>query len=115
MFIFIKLAFYLLFPLKTMIGFKISLFLLATIACAYGHSNILKRDTAAQEGKQIAQAAMNKHQMNEELRQKVADLREGCFPRPSGVGCRCVVKDVQGHDQERIYQNDGDCRVIEKY
>lgn len=52
--------------------------------------------------------------MNEEFKQRVAGLREGCFPRPSGVGCRCVVKNSEGQDLENIYHNDADCKVGRK-
>jgi hypothetical protein len=54
---------------------------------------------------------MNKAKLNEELREKVEGLREGCFPRPKGVGCRCVEKDAEGHDGEKIFETDAECKV----
>jgi hypothetical protein len=57
------------------------------------------------------ETAMNKAKLNEEIREKAEGLREGCFPRPGAEGCRCVVKDSEGHDMENIYNTESNCKV----
>ncbi|KAF7634731.1 hypothetical protein Mgra_00005879, partial [Meloidogyne graminicola] len=52
----------------------------------------------------------NKKELNEEFNQKFKNLRDGCFPRPKGVGCRCVLKDNEGFDREQIFQSNEECR-----
>jgi hypothetical protein len=78
----------------------------------HGHL-ILKRETNAEAmaTNPIAQTAMNKHKLNEEFNEKVGEMRDGCFPRPRGIGCRCVVKDAEGHDLERIFNSNEECKV----
>uniref|UniRef100_A0A1I8BNH8 Thyroglobulin type-1 domain-containing protein n=1 Tax=Meloidogyne hapla TaxID=6305 RepID=A0A1I8BNH8_MELHA len=48
--------------------------------------------------------------MNEEFNKKFGNLKDGCFPRPKGMGCRCTVKDQDGYDREKIYETEAECR-----
>ncbi|KAI6238151.1 hypothetical protein M3Y99_00712700 [Aphelenchoides fujianensis] len=53
----------------------------------------------------------NKKAVLEELKTDVANLKDGCYPRPSNIGCRCTEKDADGHDVAKIYETDAECRT----
>lgn len=53
----------------------------------------------------------NKKKVNEEISNLVKNLKENCFPRPSGKGCRCVEKNATNHEIEKIYQTDSECKI----
>lgn len=59
----------------------------------------------------LVQTAENKKALNEEFKEKYGQLKENCFPRP-GKGCRCTEKDASGHDKEKLYDSDADCKVF---
>jgi len=83
-----------------------------SVTNAHGREETVQFDTDEKCKKPVEmQTADNKKALNEEFTQKVAGLRENCFPRPSGHGCRCTEKDASGHDVERRYDSDAECKM----
>ncbi|CAD5226661.1 unnamed protein product [Bursaphelenchus xylophilus] len=56
----------------------------------------------------VVQTAENKAKLNQEFKEKMGGLRDGCFPLPKG--CRCTEKDAQGADIVKKYANIDECR-----
>nr|CAD2167840.1 unnamed protein product [Meloidogyne enterolobii] len=56
------------------------------------------------------ETTINKNFLNIEFKRKFGNLKEGCFPRPKGVGCRCTEKDENGYDREKIFETEAECR-----
>uniref|UniRef100_A0A183CMC4 Secreted protein n=1 Tax=Globodera pallida TaxID=36090 RepID=A0A183CMC4_GLOPA len=80
--------------------------LLVALALNIYSLNALSR---RESGLSNVETAEKKHKLNEEFNRKFGALREGCFPRPKGKGCRCTVKGLLGHDEEKRFDRDEDC------
>uniref|UniRef100_A0A914GWX8 Uncharacterized protein n=1 Tax=Globodera rostochiensis TaxID=31243 RepID=A0A914GWX8_GLORO len=80
--------------------------LLVALALNIHSLNALSR---RESGLSNVETAEKKNKLNEEFNRKFGALREGCFPRPKGKGCRCTVKGLLGHDEEKRFDRDEDC------
>uniref|UniRef100_A0A7E4ZY21 Thyroglobulin type-1 domain-containing protein n=1 Tax=Panagrellus redivivus TaxID=6233 RepID=A0A7E4ZY21_PANRE len=48
----------------------------------------------------------------DEFKNKYANLREGCFPRPK-AGCRCAEKDAEGNEVTKLYNSTSECSDVD--
>uniref|UniRef100_A0A183DGX4 Kazal-like domain-containing protein n=1 Tax=Gongylonema pulchrum TaxID=637853 RepID=A0A183DGX4_9BILA len=60
----------------------------------------------------LAQTAIHKDELNQEIRRRYGDFKEDCFPKPSG-GCRCNEKDAAGNVVVRRYDDEKQCKIPE--
>jgi len=68
-------------------------------------------DSPADCGVQHDPAAIEaKQELNKEFKEKHGDLKENCYPRPSG-GCRCVEKTEDGSEQTKEYDSESECKA----
>lgn len=73
-------------------------------------SNV-KKSFFIYKNKILVRTAENKKALNAQILGLSKDLKENCFPRPGGKGCRCTEKDLNGHEIEKRYDNEEDCKV----
>ena len=55
--------------------------------------------------------AENKKEVNAQILSLASGLKENCFPRPGGKGCRCVEKDSNNQEIEKRYEDEANCKV----
>jgi hypothetical protein len=68
-------------------------------------------DSMAECGVQHDPAAIEaKKELNKELKETFAGLKENCYPRP-GKGCRCVEKQTDGTEQTKLYDTESECKI----
>ncbi|KAL3108452.1 hypothetical protein niasHT_015374 [Heterodera trifolii] len=79
-----------------------AVFLLAFVLNFHSLNALIRRESALSN----VEIAEKKDALNEEFTRKFGDLREGCFPRPKGKGCRCTVKGPMGHGEEKRFDRD---------
>jgi len=82
-----------------------------TATDGHGQEEVITFDTDDKCKKPVEiQTAENKKALNDEFKEKYGGLKENCFPRPS-KGCRCSEKNATGHEVEKRYDTDADCKV----
>ncbi|VDM28049.1 unnamed protein product [Toxocara canis] len=58
----------------------------------------------------LLETALKKQEVNEQIKQKFGNLKENCFPKPSG-GCKCNEMDSNGNEVVRSYDSEADCNL----
>lgn len=78
---------------------------------AEGKEATVNHDSMADCGEQHAPASIDaKKEVNKELKEKSAGLKENCYPRP-GSGCRCVEKAGNGTEVTKQYDTEAECKA----
>ncbi|VDK76284.1 unnamed protein product [Litomosoides sigmodontis] len=58
------------------------------------------------------QTVHNKKNVNEEIKDRYGNYKEGCFPTPSG-GCKCIERDAAGDEVVKKY-NKTQCKIPQR-